>query len=146
MMTQMKRLYNEKGVHRFYITGAVGVHMWAGELALQLKSQPGYGNVELAVVLPFPGYDSQWDVKSRKRMDSLIRNSAECVTIGQAASQKNYIRSNIYLVDRAQFLIAVSDHTNDSPQNLNQIVSRAVQKHLDIIFIHPDTAEADGVF
>ena len=41
MMTQMKRLYNEKSIRRFYITSAIGAHMWAGELALQLKSQPG---------------------------------------------------------------------------------------------------------
>ena len=40
-MTQMKRLYNEKSIRRFYITSAIGAHMWAGELALQLKSQPG---------------------------------------------------------------------------------------------------------
>lgn len=86
MMTQMKRLYNEKGVRRFYITGAVGVHIWAGELALQLKSQPGYGDIELAIALPFPGYDRQWDIKSKKRMKSLIQSSTAYVTIGQAAS------------------------------------------------------------
>lgn len=112
MMTQMKRLYNEKGVRRFYTTGAVGVQIWAGELALQLKSQPGYEDIELVVALPFPGYNMQWDIKSRKRMESLIQGSTERITIGRAASQESYVRANRYLVDHAQFLIAVSEHTD----------------------------------
>lgn len=71
-MMQMKRLYSEKAVRRFYITGAIGVHLWAGELALQLKSQPSYHDIELAVALPFPDYNRQWDIKSKKRMEFLI--------------------------------------------------------------------------
>lgn len=120
--------------------------MWAGDLALQLKSQPGYEDIELTVVLPFPEYDKEWDIKSRKRMKSLTRNCTECVTIDEAFNQENYIRANRYLVDHSQFLIAVSDHTSDSPQNLAKMVSYACQKGVDIIFIHPDTAEATGVF
>lgn len=117
MMTQMKHLYNEKGVRRFYITGAVGVHIWARELALQLKSQPGYEDIELAIALPFPGYDRQWDVKSRKRMETLIRSSVECITLGKFASQENYVPTNRYLVDHSQFLIAARDHASDFSQD-----------------------------
>ena len=29
MLEQFKRLYHEKGVRRFYIGGAMGVHIWA---------------------------------------------------------------------------------------------------------------------
>jgi len=146
MLTQMKRLYNEKGVRRFYITSAIGVHMWAGELALQLKSQPGYEDIELATVLPFPDYNTQWDIKSRKRMETLIRCCVECITLGKSASQENYVLTNRYLVDHSQFLIAVSEHTDDSFQDLTQMESYAEQKDLCIIFLHPDTAEARGVF
>lgn len=68
--------------------------MWAGELALQLKSQPSYGDIELTVVLPFPDYNAQWDIKSRKRMEFLIQNSSECVTIGKSVNMENYLRTN----------------------------------------------------
>lgn len=146
MMVQMKRLYNEKGVRRFYITGSIGVHMWAGELALQLKLQPGYKDIELMIALPYPGYDEHWDIKSRKRMESLIRNCTECVTIGASFSQKNFVQANCYLVEHSQFLIAVSDHTDDSLQDLTQMESYASRKNLGMIFIHPDTAEVKGVF
>lgn len=128
MMIQMKRLYNEKGVRRFYITGAIGMHMWAGELTLQLKSQPGYEDIELAIVLPFPDYNAQWDVKSRKRMEFLIRNSTEHITIGESASQINYVRANNYLVDQAQFMIAVSDHTGDLTSDMTKMEAYANQK------------------
>lgn len=146
MLTQMKRLYHEKGVRRFYITGAIGVQMWAGELALQLKSQPGCGDIELVVVLPFPGHDAQWDVKSRKRLEFLIQNSVECVTVGTSASQENYIRANRYLADHAQFLIAVSDHAAAPISDMTQMEAYACQKNLQMIFIHPDTADVSGVF
>lgn len=146
MLTQMKRLYNEKGVRRFYVTGAIGVHMWAGELALQLKSLPGYGDIELVVVLPFPGYDAQWDIRSKKRMEALIQNSVESTTIGTSASQENYVLANLYLVDHAQFLITVSDHAGALPADMTQMEAYAFQKDLGMIFIHPDTVEVKGVF
>lgn len=58
MLEQFKRLYDEHGVRRYYVGGALGVDMWAGELILRLKEQPGYGDIELVVVLPFEGHDS----------------------------------------------------------------------------------------
>ena len=57
MLEQFKRLYDEQGVRRYYVGGALGVDMWAGELILRLKEQPGYGDIELVVVLPFEGHD-----------------------------------------------------------------------------------------
>lgn len=146
MLIQMKRLYNEKGVRRFYVTSAIGVQMWAGELALQLKSQPGYGDIELVVVLPFPEYNAQWDIKSKKRMETLVKNSVECITIGQSISQGNYVRANRFLVDHAQFLIAVSDYTDTLSTDMTKMESYICQKDLGMIFIHPDTAEVSGIF
>lgn len=77
-------------------------------------------------------------------MESLIRNSTECVMIGQTASQGNYILTNNYLVDYAKFLIAVSEHTDDLHSGMTQVESYAHQKSLSTIFINPDTAEARG--
>ncbi len=145
MLIQMKRLYNEKGVRKFYVTSAIGVHMWAGELALQLKEQSGYEDIELVIVLPFPEYNAQWDIKSKKRMEALVKNSVECITIGQTISQGNYVRVNRFLVDHAQFLIAVSDHTDTLSTDMTKMESYSYQKDLGIILIHPDTAEVSGI-
>ena len=51
----------EKGVRRFLVGGSLGVDQWAGEIILRLKEQPEYSDIELVVVLPFPGHDTQWD-------------------------------------------------------------------------------------
>ena len=49
---QIVALY-EQGVRRFYVGGALGVDMWAGEILLQLKEQPEYNDIELFIALPF---------------------------------------------------------------------------------------------
>ena len=48
MLEQFKRLYDEHGVRRYYVGGALGVDMWAGELILRLKEQPGYSTKRIA--------------------------------------------------------------------------------------------------
>ena len=90
------------------IGGAIGVNLWAGELLLKLKEEPGYEDLELAVILPFPGHDAKWDVRSRKRLEYLIRHSVEHLTVGTEDCRESYISQNRYLVDHAQYLVAVS--------------------------------------
>ena len=63
MLRQFRRLYSKKGVRRFYIGGALGVNLWAGELLLKLKAEPGFEDLELIVVQPFPGHDAKWDIR-----------------------------------------------------------------------------------
>ena len=109
MLRQFRRLYRKRGVRRFYIGGAIGVNLWAGELLLKLKEEPGYEDLELAVILPFPGHDAKWDVRSRKRLEYLIRHSVEHLTVGTEDCRESYISQNRYLVDHAQYLVAVGE-------------------------------------
>ena len=46
---QLILLYGQ-GVRRFYIGGSLGVDLWAGEILLELKQQPEYGEIELVLV------------------------------------------------------------------------------------------------
>ena len=138
-MEQFRRLYNEKGVRRFYIGGAMGVHIWAGELVLQLKSEQGYEDIELMIVLPFPGHDAQWDIRSKKRLKYLLENCTEYLCIGELPGADNYIRQNRYLADHSEFLLAVSDGTG-------KMVGYALKKGVPVLCIHPDTAAVDGNF
>ena len=141
MLRQFRRLYNKKDVHRFYIGGTLGVNLWAGELLLKLKEEPGYENIELVVVLPFSGHDAQWDIRSRKRLGYLIQNSAELLTIASKNCQASYIALNRYLVDHAEYMVAVSEKCTKAEDNSFQTTAYATEKGLEIIYIHPDTAE-----
>lgn len=144
MLRQFRRLYSRKDVRRFYIGGTIGVNIWAGELLLKLKEEPGYEDIELIVVRPFPGHDAKWDVRSRKRFEYLVQNSRECLIVGTKDCQESYINLNRYLIDHADYLVAVSERNLDMEGESFQATAYAREKRLGIMFIHPDTAEVSG--
>lgn len=140
MLEQFKKLYDEQGVRRYYVGGALGVDMWAGELILRLKEQPGYGDIELVVVLPFEGHDAKWDERSKQRMDFLLRMCSECVVIGTEDCRESYIMRNCYMVDHADYMVAVYDNERNLRSGTMQAVRYAEKKKLPIILVHPDTS------
>lgn len=131
----------EKGVRRFLVGGTLGVDQWAGEILLRLKEQPEYSDIELVVVLPFPGHDEQWDSRSRERLAFLIQHSAECVTVGKVIGRESYAQRNQYMVDRADCLLAVYDGEKNLRSETMKMVTYAETKGIPMIFIHPDTAK-----
>jgi len=139
MRDQFILLY-EKGVRRFYVGGALGVDLWAGEIILRLKEQLEYGDMELIVTLPFPGHDEEWDARSRERLAFLIRHSAECITIGKIACRESFLQRNRYMVNHADCVLAVYDNDRNIRSGTGQTVHYAEIKSLPIILIHPDTA------
>ncbi len=141
MHDQFIALY-EKGVRRFLVGGGLGVDQWAGEIILRLKEQPEYSDIELVVVLPFPGHDEQWDARSRERLAFLIRHSAEHVTVGKTACRESYVQRNRYMVDHADCLLAVYDEERNLKSGTMQTVNYGKVKKKLIICIHPDTGIA----
>lgn len=141
MLEQFKRLYDEQGVRQYYVGGALGVDMWAGELILRLKEQPGYGDIELVVVLPFEGHDAKWDERSKYRMAFLLRMCSDCVVIGKEDCRESYIKRNCYMVDHADYLVAVYDNERNLRSGTMQTVRYAEECKLTITFINPDTGK-----
>ncbi len=139
---QIASLY-EQGVRQFWVGGALGVDMWAGEIILRLKEQPGFEDIQLHIALPFEGHDAGWDERSRTRMEFLIRHSTETVVVGIAGepSTKNYRLRNQYMVDHADCLLAVYDNDCSIRSGTGMTVSYARTKGEPAIFIHPDTAK-----
>ena len=62
-----------RGVRRFYVGGALGVDMWAGELLVWLRRKPAYRELEIILALPFPGHDFCWREEDRQRLHRLPR-------------------------------------------------------------------------
>lgn len=141
MFEQFKKLYDEQGVRWYYVGGALGVDMWASELILRLKEQPGYGDIELVVVLPFEGHDAKWDERSKRRMAFLRRMCSDCIVVAKEDCPESYIKRNCYMVDHADFLVAVYDNERSLRSGTMQTVRYAEQKNLSIIFINPDTSK-----
>ena len=65
LLEQFRILHDEKFVRTFFVGGALGVDMWAGEQLLTLRAQTGYEDIKIVVVVPFIGYDSKWPDQSR---------------------------------------------------------------------------------
>lgn len=140
MRDQFVLLY-EKGVRQFWVGGALGVDMWAGEILLRLKEQPEYSEIKLMVALPFEGHDAGWDERNKNRLVFLIRHSEKVVVVGEKGQipEKNYRRRNEYMVDQADCLLAVYDNDRSIRSGTGMTVNYAQKKKLSIYFIHPDT-------
>lgn len=140
MTEQIMELY-KKGVTRFYVGGSLGVDIWAGEIILRLKEQPGYEDIELVVIVPYKGHDLNWDERNRKRLEFLINHSKEYLIAGDSNCQKSYTKRNCYMVDQAECVLAVCDNGIKGLSAIKEMLSYAHKRERHIIFIHPDTAE-----
>ena len=131
----------EQGVRRFLVGGALGVDQWSGEILLRMKLEPEYRDIELVVVLPYPGHDERWDERSRKRLAFLIEHSVEHITVGQKAWRESFIQRNRYLVDHADCLLAVYDNEKNARSGTGMTVNYALNKNIPVMLIHPDSGE-----
>ena len=111
------------------------------DILAYLKEQPGYQDIELIVALPFEGHDSKWDAMSKQRLQIIIHNATKCIVIGQSGTTSDYKKRNYYMVDHADFLLAVYDNNRKLRSGTGQTVNYALKQNLRIIFLHPDTAE-----
>lgn len=117
--------------------------MWSGELLAELKEQPEYGEIELVLVLPFVGYDRDWNPGSKHRLSILRQRSAGVIVVGKPENPPadNYRARNQYMVNHADCLLAVYDNVRQLRSGTMQTVNYARRKGLPITLIHPDSAE-----
>lgn len=90
LLEQFRILHDEKFVRTFFVGGALGVDMWAGEQLLTLRAQTGYEDIKIIVVVPFIGYDSKWPDQSRHRLKKLIQNANDSIVISHSADVSSY--------------------------------------------------------
>lgn len=141
LRSQFIQLY-EQGVRRFYVDGSLGIGQWSGEILLRMREQPEYTEIELVVVMPYPGHDARWDERSRQRLAFLLRHSAEHITVGKTACRESFLLRNRYMVDHVDCLVAVYDGMRNPDAGESVMVEYAEKKGLPMTWIHPDTAVA----
>lgn len=119
----------------------MGADMWAAEILLRMKEQTAYQDVELCLAFPFEGYDADWDDWHQKRMKFICKYAAKVLILGKMPSSENYKKRNYFMVDQADCMVAVYDNANNMRSGTQQTVNYAKKKGLQIIYIHPDTAQ-----
>ncbi len=107
---EVKYLY-EQGVHTFWLGGAEGVDMWAGEILIQLKSYKAYNDIKIMLAIPFEGYNKNWKDTSIKRLENIKKNSEEIIIVGsnKEPKEEQYRKRNKYMTDKADCLLTVFD-------------------------------------
>lgn len=138
---QIKILYSE-GVRLFYVGCAVGVDTWAAEIILDLKQQPDYLDIELFCAVPFPDHSERFTAGQKKRYQHILSQCDKQEIISRKFSPVAYKRLNYYMVDNTQYLVAIYDQDKSDRSGLVQTVNYAIKKNLQIVYIHPDTAES----
>lgn len=97
-----KRLkeYIEEGLEWVIISGNIGTELWAGQVVLDLKND--YPEIKLAVLLPFTGFQSNWNEKNQAVFNAVIEkadylnytSSSEYQNPGQLKGNQEFIIKN----------------------------------------------------
>ena len=140
MLGVLSGLY-KKGVRRYYVGGALGADMWAGELIAWLKERPDYPGIELILAAPFPQYERKWSEEEKQRLHRLMERCSETLYIGFADLSSTYLERDRYMVDHADCLFAVYDGIGSPHSGTKYTVEYAAGKDIPIWLLDPDTLE-----
>lgn len=133
-----------RGVRRFYVGGALGVDLWAGEILLEMRRQEEYQELEIVLVYPFPGHDERWDPKSRERLRHLKESCDQFVMGSKIVGAQGYRERTAYMVEHADCLVAVYDES-PGPSGVEAALQMAEARKLPVVLIHPDTGKVSGL-
>ena len=71
----------------------------------------------------------------------ICRYAEKVLVLGEMPSSESYKKRNYYMVEQAGYMIAVYDNAHNMRSGTQQAVNYAKKKGLQIIYIHPDTAQ-----
>ena len=128
-----------RGVRRFYIGGALGVDLWAGEILLEMRRHEEYRELEIVLVYPFPGHDERWDPKSRERLCHLKENCDQFVMGSKIVGAQGYWERTAYMVEHADCLVAVCDDETAGPSGVEAVFRMAKVQKIVVVQICPKT-------
>ena len=136
LAAQINRLI-ESGVSTFYTGMALGTDQWCAGIVLDMKRQ--YPNVRLIAGLPCETQASKWSPEQRERYFNTLADCDNVITLNTRYTPECMLERNRYMVDHANYLLAVYDGGNKG--GTAYTVRYAREKQRQIIVIRPDTLE-----
>ncbi|WP_409301314.1 DUF1273 domain-containing protein [Peribacillus sp. SCS-155] len=103
----------EQGTEWVIISGQLGVELWAGEVAIELKKE--FSQLKLGVLTPYLEQEKSWNELNKEFYDSILSNADYVDSI----SKKEYegpwqLRAkNVFLVHKSDGMIIVYDHERE---------------------------------
>lgn len=124
----------ESGIKVFYTGMAQGVDQWGAEIVLDMKRQ--FSPVRLVAVLPCETQANKWSLEQRERYFNTLAACDDVITLNTRYTPQCMLERNRYMVDSANFLLAVYDGSEKG--GTAYTVRYARNKKREIITIHPD--------
>jgi uncharacterized phage-like protein YoqJ len=145
MRAQMLALF-KNGVNTFYTDCEPGVGLWAAELAIEINEKyPDGDELHLICVMPHEGQADDWNEDLRDRFFMAHEKSFYVNMLSTQYTNKCYRQCSKYLIDHAEYLIAVYESCQNGNvtlfENAAYRLSYAKAKGREIIYIDPNTAE-----
>ena len=141
---KLKAVLNEQvailvsgGITTFYTGMALGADTWLAEIVLETRQT--HPKVQLIAVLPCETQANRWSAEQRERYFDILASCDDVVTLATHYTKTCMQERNRYMVDRADYLLAVYD--NEKHGGTAYTVRYAQKKGRKIISIHPDTLE-----
>ena len=124
-----------KGVRAFYSGMAQAVDQWCAEIVLDIKKEnPG---IKLIAAIPCETQANNWAESQRERYFNILAKCDDVVTLQKHYSSTCMHDRNRYMVDHAEYLLAVYD--GGAKGGTAFTVKYARQKTRKITIINPDT-------
>lgn len=125
----------DNGVYTFLTGMSPGVDFWGAEIVLAFQRlRP---ELRLIAALPCETQANKWSAEQRERYFNILAECDEVVYIGRHYTKDCMFRRNRWLIDHANFVIAVY---NGAPKGGTAFsVGYAYAKKRAVILINPDT-------
>lgn len=94
----------EEGMTTFLAGGALGFDTMAAQEVLRVRAM-GFPTLQLMLVLPYVGQDSQWSQRDGVVFRTLLRQADQVVYMGQEYRKGCMNQRNRYLVDHSGYCI-----------------------------------------
>lgn len=137
LMTECIAAHIAEGVNTFYSGMALGVDIWAAEIVADIKK--ARSDIRLIAVIPCKTQADCWSAEQRERYNNILARCDDAVTLNEHYTRSCMFERNRYLVNNAEYLIAVFD--GRAKGGTAYTVKYAKQKQRRITVIDPDSLE-----
>ena len=134
LRAEIIRLIEQEGVTHFISGMALGVDMYAAEIVLGLKSS--YEGITLESAIPCESQAEKWTEKQRDRYFEIASKCDKETLIQHLYASDCMHKRNRYMVDQADFIIAVWD---GRPSGTGKTVQYAQRQGKLVTIINPRT-------
>ena len=127
----------DSGVTVFYSGMALAVDTWCAEIVLQIKKV--HTHIQLIAVRPCETQADSWSSEQQTRHFDILARCDDVITLYPKYTRSCFFERNRYLVDHAEYLLAVYDGTPKG--GTAYTVKYGKQQRRQITVIHPDTLD-----